>query len=39
MLTSEQVQAIKQHLIEQIDATFPEDRKEFAKNQIEATLF
>jgi len=36
MLTSEQVQAIKQRLIEQIDATFPEDRKEFAKNQIEA---
>ena len=35
MLTHEQVISIKQKLIEQIDNSFPEERKEFAKNQIE----
>ncbi len=35
MLTSEQTETIKKRLIEQIDSAFPEDRKEFAKNQIE----
>ena len=36
MLTPGQVGTIKQRFIEQIDSTFPEDRKEFAKNQVEA---
>ena len=36
MLTPEQVETVKQRLIEQIEATFPEDRKQFAKEQIEA---
>lgn len=36
MLTQEQVETIKQRLISQIDSTFPEDRKQFAKEQIEA---
>lgn len=34
MLTEEQTESIKQHLIAQIDLSFPEDRKEFAINQI-----
>ena len=34
MLTEEQAESIKQKLIEQIERSFPEDRKEFAINQI-----
>jgi len=36
MLTPEQTETIKQRLIAQIESTFPEDRKQFAKDQIEA---
>ncbi|GAJ20878.1 unnamed protein product, partial [marine sediment metagenome] len=36
MLPEEQIAQIKQQLIQQIDSTFPEDKKEFAKQQIEA---
>jgi histidine triad (HIT) family protein len=35
MLTSEQTDQIKKQLIAQIEKSFPEDRKEFAKKQIE----
>ncbi len=35
MLTSEQTEKIKEQLIAQIEKSFPEDRKEFAKKQIE----
>ena len=35
MLTSEQVETVKKRLIEQVDSTFPEDRKQFAREQIE----
>ncbi len=35
MLTQEQVDIIKKRLISQIEATFPEDRKQFAKEQID----
>jgi histidine triad (HIT) family protein len=35
MLTSEQTEQIKEQLIAQIEKSFPEDRKEFAKKQIE----
>ncbi|MGA2130435.1 MAG: HIT domain-containing protein [Candidatus Pacearchaeota archaeon] len=34
MLTEEQTESIKRKLIEQIDHSFPEDKKEFAINQI-----
>lgn len=36
VLSSEQTKAIKKQLIENIEKSFPEDRKEFAKNQIES---
>jgi histidine triad (HIT) family protein len=36
MLNEEQIQAIKKQLIEQIDASFPDDKKETAKQQVEA---
>ncbi len=35
MLTEEQVESIKQRLVEQIERSFPEDRKEFAISQIQ----
>jgi histidine triad (HIT) family protein len=35
MLSDEQIQAIKKQIIEQIDSSFPEDKKESAKQQIE----
>jgi len=35
MLNEEQVQTIKKQLIEQIDSSFPEDKKESAKEQVE----
>ena len=36
MLTDEQVESMKSQLIKQIEASFPEDKKEFAVSQIEA---
>jgi len=36
MLPEEQIQEIKSQLIQQIDATFPEDKKSAAKQQVEA---
>jgi histidine triad (HIT) family protein len=36
MLPEEQIQQIKEQLIQQIDSTFPEDKKEPAKQQIES---
>ncbi len=36
MLTQEQTETIKKRLIEQIESTFPEDRKQFAVSQLEA---
>ena len=36
MLTSEQTIQIKEQIFKQIDTTFPEDKKEPAKNQIKA---
>ena len=35
MLSEEQTKQIKSQLIQQIESTFPEDKKEFAKQQIE----
>ena len=35
MLTSEQTEQVKRQLIGQIEKSFPEDKKEFAKKQIE----
>jgi histidine triad (HIT) family protein len=35
MLNEEQIQAIKTQLIQQIDSSFPEDKKESAKQQVE----
>lgn len=35
MLPEEQIQGIKSQLIQQIDATFPEDKKSAAKQQVE----
>ena len=35
MLTPEQTENIKKQLIQQIEKSFPEDRKTFAKSQIE----
>jgi len=35
MLSQEQTERVKKQLIEQIEKVFPEDRKEFAKKQIE----
>ncbi len=35
MLTKEQAQNIKEQLLEQIDSTFPEDKKEQARQQIQ----
>jgi diadenosine tetraphosphate (Ap4A) HIT family hydrolase len=36
MLTPEQTEQVKKQVIQQIDSTFPEDKKEPAKNQIKA---
>jgi len=36
MLTEEQVESMKSQLIKQIEASFPEDKKEFAISQIDA---
>jgi len=36
MLSQEQVEQTKQQIIQQIDSTFPEDKKELAKQQIES---
>jgi histidine triad (HIT) family protein len=36
MLSKEQAEQIKKQLIEQIDSTFPEDKKEGAKSQLES---
>jgi len=36
MLSEEQIAQIKQQFIQQIDSTFPEDKKQTAKQQIEA---
>ncbi len=36
MLTPEQIENIKKQLIQQIEKSFPEDKKAFAKSQIEA---
>jgi len=36
MLTDEQVESMKAQLIKQVEASFPEDKKEFAVSQIEA---
>jgi histidine triad (HIT) family protein len=36
MLTDEQVESMKSQLIKQIEASFPEDKREFAISQIEA---
>lgn len=36
MITPEQTEQIKKQVIQQIDSTFPEDKKESAKNQIKA---
>jgi histidine triad (HIT) family protein len=36
MLTPEQEEEIKRQILEQIETSFPEDRKEFAKNQVKS---
>jgi len=36
MLSEEQIKEIKSQLIQQIETNFPEDKKEFAKQQVEA---
>ncbi|MCX6749430.1 MAG: HIT domain-containing protein [Candidatus Pacearchaeota archaeon] len=36
MLTDEQVESMKAQLIKQVEASFPEDKKDFAVSQIEA---
>jgi len=36
MLPPEQIEQIKKQIIQQIDSNFPEDKKEFAKQQIES---
>jgi len=35
MLTPEQAEQVKKQLAEQIEKSFPEDKKEFAKKQVE----
>ena len=34
-MPEKQIKQIKNQLIQQIDSTFPEDKREFAKQQIE----
>jgi len=36
MLSTEQIEQIKTQIIQQIESTFPEDKKELAKNQIQS---
>jgi len=36
MLSQEQIEQIKKQLLQQVESSFPEEKKEFAKQQIES---